>query len=130
MEKCFDIARRNDIVLFGNYITTNNMMMKKTATENILCGVLLGIMDTSLRFDESFEIKDDFELSLRLIKQGKKVVRFNSFAACSGYCTRGGCEETRNKGDYDRFANWLLDAYPEFVQRHPTKIGEIKFKKK
>lgn len=127
MEKCFDIARRNDITLFGSYATDNRLSMKKTVTRNIIDGMLCGLLDTSIRYDIKFTTKSDYELSLRLMAQGKKVARFNSFAPAQVPRTKGGCEELRKKPEYYDFAGLLVDAYPNLVKLHPKRKGEIKF---
>ena len=127
MEKCFSIARVNNITLFGSYATDNKLSMKRTITRNIIDGMLCGLLDTSIRYDITFTTKSDYELSLRLMSQGKKVARFNSFAPASVPRTKGGCEELRQKPEYYDFAGLLVDAYPDLVKLHPKRKGEIKF---
>lgn len=127
MEKCFDIARKNDITLFGSYATDNKLSMKRTISRNIIDGMLCGLLDTSIRYDIKFTTKSDYELSLRLMSQGKKVARFNSFAPAQVPRTKGGCEELRQKPEYYNFAGLLVDAYPNLVKLHPNRKGEIKF---
>lgn len=131
MEKCFDICRKNGIVMFGSYATDNRLMMSKTATPNIIDGMLCGLLDTSLRFDATFTTKSDYELSLRLMSKGRKVIRFNSFAPASVPRTKGGCYEIRQrKQEYYHVAELLLQAYPQYIKPHPCRKGEIKFKNK
>lgn len=128
MESCFSICKRNGITLFGSYATDNCLMMKRTATRNIIDGMLCGLLDTTIRYDANFTTKSDYELSLRLISQGKKVVRFNSFAPAQVPRSKGGCEEIRaRKDEYYFVAQMLIDAYPTLIKPHPTKKGEIKF---
>lgn len=127
MEMCFNVARENNIVLFGSYATDNKLSMKKTITRNIIDGMLCGLLDTSIRYDKLFTTKEDYELSLRLMSQGKKVARFNSFAPASVPRTKGGCEEIRSGKEAFDMAQMLVDAYPELVKLHPNRKGEIKF---
>lgn len=127
MERCFDVARKNNITLFGSYATDNRLSMKKTVTRNIIDGMLCGLLDTSIRYDITFTTKSDYELSLRLMSQGKKVARFNSFAPAQVPRTKGGCEELRKQKEYYNVAGLLVDAYPELVKLHPKRKGEIKF---
>lgn len=127
MEECFKVARTNGITLFGSYATDNKLSMKKTVTRNIIDGMLCGLLDTSIRYDITFTTKSDYELSLRLMSQGKKVARFNSFAPAQVPRSKGGCEELRQKPEYYDFAGLLVDAYPELVKLHPKRKGEIKF---
>lgn len=128
MEDCFTLCRKNGVTLFGGYCTDNCLMMKRTATRNIIDGMLCGLLDTSYRYDINFTTKADYELSLRLMTQGKKVVRFNSFAPAQCPRSKGGCEEIRaRKDEYYFVAQMLIDAYPTLIKAHPTKKGEIKF---
>lgn len=127
MEKCFEISRENGIILFGSYATDNKLSMKKTASRNLIVGMLSGILDTSIRYDRKFKIKHDYELCLRLMQQGKSVVRFNSFSAVAAHKSAGGCSDAWKRNDYKVEAEWLVEAYPKLVKLHPNKIGEIKF---
>lgn len=127
MERCFDICHKNDIVMFGGYCCENPLMMSKTAKRNIIVGMLCGILDTTVRFDKKFQIKHDYELSLRLMQQGRRVVRFNSFAVAAAHRSAGGCSDGWNRPDYQAEADWLVEAYPTLVAHHSTRKGEIKF---
>lgn len=127
MERCFSICREKDIVMFGGYCCENPFMMSKTAKRNIIVGMLCGILDTSMRYDTKFQIKHDYELSLRLMQQGKRVVRFNSFAVAAAHRSSGGCAAGWARKDYRVEADWLVEAYPNLVKLHPTRKGEIKF---
>lgn len=127
MERCFDICRKNDVVMFGSYITDNKFQMSRTYCRNIIVGALCGLLDTSVRFDANIRVKDDYELSLRLMTKGRKVVRFNSFSPSTTPRAKGGCEEERKKGTELEVAKLLVAAYPELVKLHPTKEGEIKY---
>ena len=127
MERCFEICRVNNIVMFGGYCCENPFMMSKTAKRNIIVGMLCGILDTSIRNDTKFQIKLDYELSLRMMQQGRKVVRFNSFAVAAAHRSSGGCSAGWARPDYDVEAEWLIEAYPNLVKHHPTRKGEIKF---
>ena len=121
MERCFELCRSNGITMFGSYATDNKLMMKQTATRNIIDGMLCGLLDTSYRYDTNFKTKEDYELSLRLMTQGKKIVRFNSFAPASVPRTKGGCEELRKRADDGVYAEWLVAAYPTLVKLHPNR---------
>ena len=127
MEACFDVCRKNDIVMFGGYCCENPLMMSLTAKPNIIVGMLCGILDTSIRNDTKFLIKLDYELSLRLMSRGRKVIRFNSFAVAAAHRSSGGCSDGWARKDYQAEADWLVEAYPEFVKHNPRRKGEILF---
>ena len=127
MERCYSMCRENNVVLFGGYCCENPFMMSKTIKRNIIVGMLFGLLDTSVRFDPQFFVKEDYELSLRLMMQGKKVARFNMFAAAAKHKTAGGCEDAWKRNDHQELAELLVSAYPNLVKLHPTRKGEIKF---
>lgn len=127
MERCYQMCRENKVVLFGGYCCENPFMMSKTIKRNIIVGILFGLLDTSVRFDPNFFVKEDYELSLRLMTQGKNVARFNMFAAAAKHKTAGGCEEAWKRNDHQELAELLVAAYPELIKLHPTRKGEIKF---
>ena len=127
MERCFNLCRESKIVLFGGYCCDNPFMMSQTAKPNVIVGMLFGLLDTSVRFDTSFFVKEDYELSLRLMKKGKGVIRFNMFAASARHKTSGGCEDAWKRNDHQELAQLLVDAYPDLISLHSQKKGEIKF---
>lgn len=128
MESCFSICREKNVVLFGGYPVANHFFMSNTAKRNIINGMLFALLDVTYRFDTYFTTKEDYELSLRIMRQGKRVIRFNSFGAQADYKTKGGCEEIReNKEKYYFLAKLLVDAYPNLVKLNKEKKGEIKF---
>ena len=86
-----------------------------------------GLLDTSVRFDPAFFVKEDYELSLRLMSKGKGVARFNMFAASARHKTSGGCEEVWKRDGHQELAELLVQAYPDLIKLHPTRKGEIKF---
>lgn len=127
MEQCFMMVRDKNVALFGGYCTDNKCQMKRNTSQTILVGMLLGITDTSIRFDESFTTKEDYELSLRMMKQGKRVIRFNSFAPSARHLTKGGCYDEWQSGSTAKMARLLVDMYPTLVTMHPSRKGEVKF---
>lgn len=127
MERCYRMCREKNVILFGGYCCENPFMMSKTIKRNVIVGMLFGLLDTSVRFDHKFFVKEDYELSLRLMKQGKSVARFNMFAAAAKHKTAGGCEEAWKRNDHQELAELLVAAYPELIKLHPTRKGEIKF---
>lgn len=127
MERCFSMCRENEVTMFGGYCCENPFMMSRTAKPNIIVGMLCGILDTSIRYDSTFRIKEDYELSLRLLSRGKRVIRFNSFGASAAHKTAGGCSDDWLSKGYEQWAQLLVEAYPDLVKLNPSKKGEIKF---
>lgn len=123
-DSCFTFSEKYNAVLFGGYITDNRLQMKKSVSKNkLLIGTIMGICDTSLRFNKNYRVKEDFELCLRLMSQGKTILRFNYFAAQARHRSRGGCENDWNLGYYKEFGRMLAMQYPTMVKC--KKNGEI-----
>lgn len=124
----FRFAVKNNSKVFGWYTVSNPFFMKHTIdNKNILNGQILGVVcDKTIRFDENFSVKEDYELSLRLMKRGMNVIRYNGFTVKAKSYSKGGCEEFRkagkNKGRYLE----LLKKYPMLI-KPSHRDGEIKF---
>lgn len=126
LSQCFSLAEKHGATIFGAYMVDNTFFMKNTVSVNkLLIGTVLGFNDTSLRFDPQFRIKEDFELCLRLISKGRRVLRFNSFSAIARHKTKGGCENDWKLGYLDEVANILVMTYPNLVKLSHRR-GEIK----
>ncbi len=106
------ISEKLGAVLWGTYPNDNRLSFYDKITCNLLTGTCLGINDTSLRFNSKFRIKEDFELCLRAMQQGGKVLRFNDFAPSAAHKTRGGCESDWKNKDIGEYATALVQMYP------------------
>lgn len=127
MERCLALCREEGVTLFSGGSTDNFFPLRKGAGPCMLVGMLLGFLDTSVRFDPKFLIKHDYELSLRLMAQGRKVIRFNSFGASAKHKSSGGCSDAWKRKDYEWEAQMLVEAFPQYVKLNPKKRGEILF---
>ena len=129
-DTCFLFAEKCNAVLWGTYPSNCAPSMSKTVVNNILTGTCFGILDTSLRFDPQFRIKEDYELCLRMMAKRKNVIRFNSFAPNALHKTAGGCmDDWEDVARYTKYSQMLCMAYPDFIEPHPNKRGEVRFKK-
>lgn len=129
LEASMSIAVKAGCSIFGAYPVPNAFFMNKKIVKNILIGTCFGILDTRLRFDREFRIKEDYELCLRVMSRGRLVLRFNSFAPIAAHKTQGGCCDDWKEADISRYAKILAAAYPELCQLSKKRAGEIKFKK-
>lgn len=129
--RCFAVAEKLDAPLWGCYWVANNLFMKKSVTIALLVGTCMGFLDTNLQFNSKYRIKEDAELSLRLLRQGRKVIRFNSFAMVARYRARGGCfDDWQATPTADKYAEMLLAEYPDLCEVDKRyKFKEIKLKK-
>jgi len=116
--------------LFGTYPVANNFFMNDKVVRNILIGTCFGIMDTRLRFDRNFRIKEDYELCLRVMSLGGIAIRFNSYSPIAAHKSKGGCSDDWKSNQNDKYANILASAYPELCELNKKRKGEIIFKKR
>lgn len=126
-EYCMKVAEYTKATLFGLYPVQNTFYMNTKVVRNILIGTCFGIMDTSLRFDRMFRIKENYELCLRVMQRGGLSIRFNGYAPIAQHKTAGGCmEDWKTKGN-DKYAYLLTEMYPRLVKLSTKRAGEIRF---
>lgn len=85
---------------------------------------------TLWRFDRFCRLKEDFELIMRIIDGGGRVLRLNNIALKETLHTQGGCHEAWNSaGDKvnEECTNYILGKYPGLVKPHATRKNEIRY---
>ncbi len=129
VKKQFAFCKRHNSPMFAWYAVENAFFMSNTIDlRNILVGTVFGVtVRKDVRFNEVYDLKGDFEISLRLIERGFNAVRFNGFVAKADHKSAGGCEDARKAGHNRIRCAALLDKYPTLIAPHPTRNGEIKF---
>lgn len=107
MEECFAKAREVGADIFGLTSTTNSMTTKGTLQADGLWSVnknfmggFTGIINRARRFDETYDVQDDYELNLRILKSGGKIIRRNGLTSFRAPMTKaaGGCKEFYDMG--------------------------------
>ncbi len=132
LERYFDLmfryCVRHNSKLWAWYTVENAFFMKHTIDDkNILNGTILGIVnDSDVRFDETFDLKGDYEISLRFMSRGMNAIRFNGFVCKAKAYSKGGCEDARKAGNNDGRFKELLRRYPTLI-KPSHRCGEIKF---
>jgi hypothetical protein len=82
-------------------------------------GSCMGLINRAgLRFDESFPVKEDYELCLRCIRDdgGVLAARYLFFST-NDWSDRGGCREYRTQAMEERATNELMTRFPGFIRR-------------
>lgn len=129
--KMFRISSYCGCAFFGCYSTGNAYFMKHTISINQqILGCFMGMLRTDIKFDNSFPLKEDFEISMRAISKGYRVARFNEFALKETLHTKGGCYKFWNAdGDIVNFevTQRLLYMYPSLLKEHSTRPNEVRF---
>lgn len=97
-------------ILFHSYIT----------------GSCMGIVNNGIRFDESFPVKEDYEICLRCIKEDGGVVaaRF-IYWENSHWSDDGGCKTYRTQEMEETCIRQLVAKYPKQIRRVERKGQEF-----
>lgn len=84
LENLYQEAKFNKCSIFGVAANTNALLARRRNHYDFNCvlqGSIMGIIDTDLRFDESFKVIDDYELCCRAILLDKFTIRNNFISA-------------------------------------------------
>lgn len=128
INRCFSLAKKRNAELFGLYPVYNAFFMSHTislkATVNTAIGFVKG---SNLRFDESYQTKEDIELCARILSAGGKVMRYNFLTIKPRHRTNaGGCHEVWKSGVNKESAERLCKEYPEILVPHSTRADEVR----
>jgi len=79
----------------------------------------MGILnDGRTRFDESFPVKEDYELCLRCIKEDGGILGARYLYWHNEHWTgEGGCKDYRTQAMEEKAINKLMSMYPGFIRR-------------
>lgn len=79
------------------------------------CGVRA---ETGIKFDESFRVKEDYELGLRCIKEDGGIVGARFFHWCNEHwTTQGGCRDYRTGMMEGEAIRKLMKLYPGLIRK-------------
>lgn len=128
----FGMAERHRCQVWGVYPTNNAYFMEQSASvDKMLLGCFMGFRPGfRLRFDPAFPLKEDFELSLRVIRDGGHTLRFNNICLDATFHTKGGCHAMWNsEGDKVNAAccKRMLAKYGNLVAPHATRRNELRY---
>lgn len=121
IEKLFDVCYQVGSKIFG-FFTVGNNLTNYSYSPFLFNGVCLGscmgiINDGSYFFDESFEVKEDYELTLRHLKEKGLTVRSNIlFMQHEHTQTRGGCRDSNRIEKEKKAIKKLISMYPGMIK--------------
>lgn len=130
IKKAFSLCQRYDAGAWGVYPTNNAYFMRsRTTIDTVLLGCFMGMPNKSIRyFDTKQPLKEDFEISLRVITERQRILRFDSLALDATFHTKGGA---RRFWDDERLCYEqnirILKKYAGLVVKHPTRKNELKY---
>ncbi len=129
INRCFELSDFYNAELFGCYHCGNAFFMKPTITLNAqILGCFMGITNPQKwRFDKRLPLKEDFELVMRVIRDGGCVLRLNDVAIKATFHTNGGCHawwNAKNDGANEFCNKYILSKYIGLVKKHATRKNE------
>lgn len=132
VKNAFGVTKMLGGCIFGCYSVGNTLFMSRDISINQqILGCFMGIANpTRDRFDPQQPLKEDFEISMRQIANGRRVIRFNDICLKETFHTKGGSHELWfSEGDYinEMCNERLLELYPTLLKRHATRKNECRY---
>ena len=126
--RMFDLCQKRKSPMWAWYPVPNPFFMSNTIDlRNLFVGTILGVVnDRKRHFDEGFDLKEDFEISLRLMRLGYNAVRFNGYAVEANHKSKGGCESAWKSDSNIKRCAELLERYPTLIKASHRK-DEVRF---
>ena len=121
-DKLFDIAQQLGYRIWGVATTGERRAIypyRPFLWHTYVTASCMGIFaDAGLRFDESFPVKEDYELCLRCIREdggvvGARYLYWESYH----WNTEGGCRDYRTQEMEERAIRRLMRMYPGMIRR-------------
>jgi len=121
IEKLFTISDQSNSKIFGLFTVGNNLTnyaYNPFLFNGVCLGSCMGIInDGSYYFDETFEVKEDYELTLRHYTERGITVRSNIlFMQHEHTQLRGGCRDSKRIEKEKTAVKKLIEMYPGMIK--------------
>jgi hypothetical protein len=121
IEKLFEICEQSNSKIFGLFTVGNNLTnyaYNPFLFNGVCLGSCMGIInDGSYYFDETFEVKEDYELTLRHFNERGITVRSNIiFMQHEHTQLRGGCRDSNRILKEKTAVKKLITMYPNMIK--------------
>jgi hypothetical protein len=121
IEKLFDITEQSNSKIFGLFTVGNNLTnyaYNPFLFNGVCLGSCMGIInDGTYYFDEEFEVKEDYELTLRHFTERGITVRSNIlFMQHEHTQLRGGCRDSNRIAKEKQAVKKLITMYPGMIK--------------
>lgn len=132
IERGYTISTAENAIMWGVYPIKNDFFMDETyVVNNLIIGCFMAFEKApEYRFAREYRLKEDFELSLRMVEDGHNIVRFNDTTIDRRHKIKGGCQKMwQAAGDSVNAGacRMLLERYPELVKPHATRQNELRY---
>lgn len=121
IKKLFEVANQSNSKILGLFTVGNNLT-NYSYSPFLFNGVCLGscmgiINDGTYYFDETFEVKEDYELTLRHLTERGLTVRSNIlFMQHEHTQTKGGCRDSKRIEKEKSAIKRLIKMYPGMIK--------------
>lgn len=131
MEELAELSKKNGISILGLAPTGNAIIAKnrtKYTYDCLLQGSAIFVSDLSVRFNENWKMVEDYELSLRVIATGGRIIRANRLTANKPQngTNQGGLHDRYINGELPKWIRLLAKQYPEFKPNKTMTGGMLK----
>lgn len=121
IEKLFEISEQSNSKIFGLFTVGNNLTnyaYNPFLFNGVCLGSCMGIInDGSYYFDETFDVKEDYELTLRHFTERGITVRSNIiFMQHEHTQLRGGCRDSNRIAKEKSAVKKLITMYPGMIK--------------
>lgn len=121
IEKLFEITEQSNSKIFGLFTVGNNLTnyaYNPFLFNGVCLGSCMGIInDGTYYFDETFEVKEDYELTLRHFTERGITVRSNIiFMQHEHTQLRGGCRDSKRITKEKEAVKKLIRMYPGMIK--------------
>jgi hypothetical protein len=121
IEKLFEVCEQSNSKVFGLFTVGNNLTnyaYNPFLFNGVCLGSCMGIInDGTYYFDETFEVKEDYELTLRHFTERGITVRSNIlFMQHEHTQLRGGCRDSNRIVKEKKAVKKLITMYPNMIK--------------
>lgn len=121
INKLFEVSEQSNSKIFGMFTVGNNLTnyaYNPFLFNGVCLGSCMGIInDGSYYFDETFEVKEDYELTLRHFRERGITVRSNIlFMQHEHTQLRGGCRDSKRIEKEKKAVKRLISMYPNMIK--------------
>ena len=131
MDELARLAKKNNVSILGMAPTSNAIIAKnrlKYSQDCLLQGSAIFVNDLSVRFNDKWKMVEDYELSLRVMELGGKIIRANYITANKPQngTNAGGLHERYANGELKYWIKTLSKTYPQFKPNKEMTGGMIR----
>lgn len=126
--KCFEMCEKTNVRMFGIYPVYNAFFMEKTISTKAPINTVFGIVAGSkIKYDESYDTKEDAALCAKLLSFGASILRFNFLAVDADHRkTKDGYIDDWHQEENIRCVKKLLMEFPTIYKAQKNKPWEVR----